>query len=71
MILENLSLKLETEFASRKMTYPSGRVKPQFTQEVFEIVAISSRQTPTYTKQDEQDEITHGKFYQKEFIKVT
>ena len=44
--------------------------KPQFTQEVFEIVAISSRKPPTYTIKDEQDEIIRGKFYQKELIKV-
>ena len=44
--------------------------KPQFTQEVFEIVAISSRKPPTYTKKDEQDESIRGKFYQKELVKV-
>ena len=44
--------------------------KPQYTQEVFEIVAISSRKPPTYTKKDEQDEIIRGNFYQKELIKV-
>ena len=43
---------------------------PQFTQEVFEIVAISSTKPPTYTKKDEQDEIIRGKFYQKELVKV-
>ena len=44
--------------------------KPQFTQEVFEIVAISSRKPPTYTIKDEQDEIIRGKFYQKKLVKV-
>ena len=44
--------------------------KPQFPQEVFEIVAISSRKLPTYTIKDEQVEIIRGKFYQKELIKV-
>ena len=44
--------------------------KPQFTREVFEIVAISSRKPPTYTIKDEQDEIIRAKFYQKELIKV-
>ena len=44
--------------------------KPQFTQEVFEIVAISSRKPPTYTIKDEQDEIIRGKFPQKELIQV-
>ena len=43
--------------------------KPQFTKEVFEIVAISSRRPPTYTIKYEQDEILRGKFYQKELIK--
>ena len=44
--------------------------KPQFTQEVFEIVATSSRNPPTYTIKDEQDEIIRGKFYQTELVKV-
>ena len=44
--------------------------KPQFTQKVFEIVAISSRKPPTYTIKDEKGEIIRGKFYQKELIKV-
>ena len=44
--------------------------KPQFTQEVFEIVEISSRKPTTYTIKDEQDEIIRGKFYQKESVKV-
>ena len=44
--------------------------KPQFTQQVFENVALSYRQPPTYTIKDEQHEIVHGRFYQKELIKV-
>ena len=44
--------------------------KPQFIREVFEIVAISSRKSATYTLKDEQDEIIRGKFYQKALIKV-
>ena len=43
---------------------------PQFTKEVFEIVAISSKKPPTYTNKDEQDEIIRGNFYQKGLIKV-
>ena len=39
--------------------------KPQFTREVFEIVAIATRKPPTYTIKDEQEEIIPGKFYQK------
>ena len=31
--------------------------KPQFTREVFEIVAIVTRKSPTYTIKDEQNEI--------------
>ena len=54
-----------------KYDLPSRKgYKPQFTQEVFEIVAISSRKPPTYTIKDEQDEIIRGKLYQKEIIKV-
>ena len=44
--------------------------KPQFTREVFEIVAIETRKRPTYTNKDEQGEVITGKFYQKELIKV-
>ena len=44
--------------------------KPQFTKEVFEIFASSSRKPPTYTIKDEQDEIIRGKFHQKELINV-
>ena len=44
--------------------------KPQFTREVFEIVAIATRKPPRYTIKDEQDEIIRGKFHQKELIKV-
>ena len=44
--------------------------KPQFTREVFEIVTIATRKTPTNTNKDEQGEVVQGKFYQKELIKV-
>ena len=44
--------------------------RPQFTREVFEIVAIATRKPPTYTIKDEQGEIIQGKFYQKDLIKV-
>ena len=44
--------------------------KPQFTREVFEIVAIATKKPPTYTIKDEQEETIQGKFYQKELNKV-
>ena len=44
--------------------------KPQFTREVFEIVAIATRKPPAYTIKDEQGEIIQSKLYQKELIKV-
>ena len=50
------------------LPFPKG-YKPQFTREVFEIVAIATRK-PTYTIKDEHGEIIQGKFYQKELIKV-
>ena len=54
-----------------KFDLPFGKsYKPQFTQEIFEIVAISSSKRPTYTINDEQNEIIRGKFYQKELINV-
>ena len=44
--------------------------QPQFTREVFEILANATRTPPTYTIKDEQDEIIRGKLYQKDLIKV-
>ena len=44
--------------------------KPQFTREVFEIVAIATGKPPTYTIKDEQNEVIQGKFYKKELNKV-
>ena len=44
--------------------------KPQFTRDVFGIVATATRTPPTYTIKDEQDEIIRGVFYQKELIKL-
>ena len=44
--------------------------KPRFTREVFEIVAMATKNPPTYTIKDEQDEIIQSKFYQKELIEV-
>ena len=53
-----------------KYDLPSRKgYKPQFTREVFEIVAIATRKPPTYTIKGEQDEMNRGKFYQKELIK--
>ena len=39
--------------------------KPQFTREVFEIVAIATRKSPTYTIKDEHDEIIKAIFIRK------
>ena len=36
--------------------------KPQFTREVFEIVAIATRKPPTHTNKNEQGECIQGKF---------
>ena len=44
--------------------------KPQFTREIFEIVAIATRKPPTYAIKDEQGEIIQGKFCQRELIKI-
>ena len=44
--------------------------KPQHTQENSEIVAIATKKPPTYTIKVEQEEITSGKFYKKELIRV-
>ena len=44
--------------------------KPQFTREVFDILAIATKKPPIYTIKDEQNEIVRGKFYQKELTKI-
>ena len=44
--------------------------KPQFTKEIFGIVANSSRKPPTYTILDEEDEIIRGEVYQKKLIQI-
>ena len=44
--------------------------KPQFTQEMFESVAIATKKPPTYTIKDEQEEVIRGNFYEKELIGV-
>ena len=51
------------------LTFRKG-YKPQFTREIFEIVAIATRKPPTYTIKDEQGEVIQGKFYQKGPSKV-
>ena len=45
--------------------------KPQFTEEIFEIVALGSRKPPTYTIKDNQNLVIRGKFYKKEMIRVS
>ena len=39
--------------------------KPQFTREVFEIVAIATKKPPTYTMNDELGEVIQGNFLSK------
>ena len=55
-------------FSKYDLPFKKG-YKPQFTQEVFEIVEICSRKPPSYTIKDEQGEIVRGKFSQKELVK--
>ena len=67
--------KLKIEFGDRvrisKYNLPFRKgCKPQFTQKVFEIVAIFFRKPPEDTIEDDQDAISGGEFYQKELIKV-
>lgn len=44
--------------------------KPQFTQEVFKVIDISTRYPNTYTLEDETNEKILGKFYEQELVKV-
>ena len=64
-------LKIGDKIRTSKYDLPFRKdYKPQFTQEVFEITAISSRKPPTYTIKVEQDDIIRGNFYQKDLIKL-
>ena len=66
-----LNIKVWDRVRISKYDLPFRKVyKPKITQEVFEIVAITSGKPPTYNLKDEKDEIIYGNFYQKEFIKV-
>ena len=44
--------------------------KLQFTKEIFEIVTIATKKLPTYTIEDQQEEVIRGKFYENELIRV-
>ena len=44
--------------------------KPQFTQKIFEIVAIATKKQSIYRIKDEQEEFIRGKFYEKDLIRV-
>ena len=59
----------KVRFSKYDLLFRKG-YKLQFTREVFEIVALSTRKPPTYTIKVEQGEVIQGKFYQKELIKV-
>ena len=72
-LLEHLKPLLKTgdrvRISKYDMLFRKG-YKPQFTREVFDIVAIATRKPPLYTIKDEESEIIQGKFHQKELIKV-
>ena len=44
--------------------------KPQFTQEISEIVAFPTKKLPTYTIKDEKGKFIRGNFYEKELSRV-
>ena len=70
---ENKKPKLGTGDRARISKYdlPSSKgYKPQFTQEIFGIVAIATKKPPTYKIKDDQEETIPGKFYEKEMIRV-
>ena len=57
-------------FISKNNLHFRKGYRPQHTQDVFEIIAISSRKLPTCTIMDEQEDIIHGKFLRKELTKI-
>ena len=70
-IIQKLKFKFGDKIRIRKfdVLFRTG-YKPQFTREIFDIVAISSKRPPTNTIKDEQHENIRSNFYQKELIKV-
>ena len=71
--IENPGLKLEIGDRVRISEHdlPLGKGnKPQFTQEVFEIVAIIPKKPPRNTIKDKQVETIRDKFHQKQLIRV-
>ena len=68
---KKLTFKIVDRMRISKYNLPFRKgYKPQFTREVFEIVAIATRKPPTYTIKHERDDIIRGEFHQKELIKV-
>ena len=68
---KKLKLKIGDRVRISKYDLPfRKRNKPPFTQEVFEILAISHGKPPRYTMKDEQDKIIRRKFFREELIKV-
>ena len=60
--IEKLAFKIGDRVRISKYDLPFGKgYKPQFTREIFKIVAIAPRKPPTNTIKDEQDEIIQGK----------
>ena len=63
---KKLALKIGDRVRISKYDLPFRKgCKPQFTPEVFEIVAIATKKPPTYTIKDEQGEVIQGKFLSK------
>ena len=59
----------KVRFSKTDLLFRKGN-KPQFTEEIFEIVALAGRKPPTYTIKDNQNLVIRGKFYEKEMIGV-
>ena len=59
-----------TDSKSQSRTCFPQRLQAAVYTRIFEIVAIATKKSTTYTIKDEQGEVIQGKFYQKELIKV-
>ena len=79
-ILYNISFKKYTKpkfkigdrvtISKKSIPFRKG-YKPQFTDEIFEISAISTKKPPTYIIKDLKKEEILGKFYEKELRKCS
>ena len=77
-IIKSLKTSLKPKFhvndyvriSKKDMPFRKG-YKPQFTDEIFKIVEVTTKNPPTYQLQDKDKEVIQGKFYEAELVMYT